>query len=51
MKKIFKGEKLLAMTTFAKKFERNNIHVFERINFNFKRLTYEFRFNKLFIEN
>ena len=35
IKKIFNDEKLFAMTTFAKKFEKNNIYVFERIDFNF----------------
>ena len=51
IKKIFKNEKLFAMTTFAKIFEKNNIFIFERIDFNFNRMTYDFRINKFFIES
>ena len=51
IKEVFKDEELFAMTTLAKKFEKSNTHVFERIDFNFSRLTHDFRISKLFIES
>ena len=39
------------MTTLTKKFVENDIWIFELFNFNFSRLTHDFRINKLFIEN
>ena len=51
MKEVFKGEELLAMTALARKTERSNTHVFERIGFNFSRMTHDFRISKFSIED
>ena len=51
IKKVFRNEKLFAMTTLEKKSKKNNTHVFKRIDFKFSRMTHDFRINIFFIEN